>query len=211
MITLLKRPRLGYGIMTLLICVASCFNYTTTMRYDLVDNTVSSSNHIDDPDLFLHRYVMYFDTIYDKTHTRMGPYFIGLALGHYLWKRGIGKDKSSNKMTLFCGWIMTAFLMWICFWVFYFSESTILRRSLYNSMSGLLFSCGIVWIVFVCVTEQGGFVNKVLSLKVFIPLSRLSYCTYLINIILLFHIFLSSEETGTRWSALASHCPESTL
>ncbi|GFY61523.1 nose resistant to fluoxetine protein 6 [Trichonephila inaurata madagascariensis] len=150
------------------------------------------------------RFDMYVDTIYDKTHTRMAPYFVGLSLGQYLWNRGISKDKNSNKMILCCGWIMTAFLMWISFWVFYFSESTLLRSSFYNSTSDLLFSVGIAWIVFVCVTEQGGFINRLLSLKVFIPLSRLSYGVYLIHIILLTHYFLSSEETETRWSCIAT-------
>ncbi|GFQ76390.1 nose resistant to fluoxetine protein 6 [Trichonephila clavata] len=204
MVALLRRPRLGYGLMTLLICGSSVYNFLTTMQYDLVDGIVSFSNYFKDRDLFLHRFNLYLNTIYGKTHTRMAPYFVGLALGQYLWNRGISKAKSSNKMILCCGWIMTAILMWICLWVFYFSEGTLLRSSFYNSTSDLLFSFGIAWIVFVCVTEQGGFVNRLLSLKVFLPLSRLSYCAYLTNIILLTYYFLSSEETGTRWSTITT-------
>ncbi|GFY42456.1 nose resistant to fluoxetine protein 6 [Trichonephila inaurata madagascariensis] len=102
------------------------------------------------------RLILYYNTIYDKTHTRMGPYFVGLALGHYLWKRGTSKDKSSNKMISWCGWIITAVLMWICFCMFYIAENTPLRRALYNGLSSVLFSCGIAWIVFACVTERGG-------------------------------------------------------
>ncbi|GFW80234.1 nose resistant to fluoxetine protein 6 [Trichonephila clavipes] len=102
------------------------------------------------------RLTVYYDTIYDKTHTRMSPYFVGLTLGHYLWKRGISKDESSNKMVLWYRWIITAILMWICFCVFYITESTPLRRALYNGLSSTLFSCGIAWIVFACVTERRG-------------------------------------------------------
>ncbi|GFY63254.1 nose resistant to fluoxetine protein 6 [Trichonephila inaurata madagascariensis] len=100
MVALLRRQRLGYGLMTLLICGSSCYNFITTMRYDLVDSMLSYQNYFDDRDLFLYRFDMYVDTIYDKTHTRMAPYFVGLSLGQYLWNRGISKDKNSNKIVL---------------------------------------------------------------------------------------------------------------
>ena len=39
-----------------------------------------------------------------------------------------------------------------------------------------------------------GLVNKILSLRVWIPLSRLTYCAYLLNPFLINSIYLASES-----------------
>ncbi|GFW80238.1 nose resistant to fluoxetine protein 6 [Trichonephila clavipes] len=52
-IALLRRPRLGYGLMTLLVCLAGCYNFITTYLYDLDDDLLSFPNYLDDTDLFI--------------------------------------------------------------------------------------------------------------------------------------------------------------
>ncbi|GFY42460.1 hypothetical protein TNIN_178321 [Trichonephila inaurata madagascariensis] len=52
-IALLRRRRLGYGLMTLLACGACFYNFITTFQYDLYDDLLSSPNYINDTDLFI--------------------------------------------------------------------------------------------------------------------------------------------------------------
>ncbi|GFS75667.1 nose resistant to fluoxetine protein 6 [Nephila pilipes] len=201
MVALLRRRRLGYILMALCICGSSFYNFAITVMYDLVDSELSFPYYVDNIELYLERFMHYHESIYLKPHTRMSSYFVGLTLGHYLWKRGISKEKSNSKITLFFGWIITAALLWICLYVFYFGEPTLLRRALYNGTSDFLFSCVVAWIIFVCVTGQGGFVNNLLSFGCFMPLSRLSYCAYLIHYPLILRYFLTSLEEGlAKWT-----------
>ena len=52
---------------------------------------------------------------------------------------------------------------------------------LYHSFSKPIWALGLGFIIFSCNTSNGGFVTKLLSLSFWKPLSRLSYCAYLIH------------------------------
>ncbi|XP_018314240.1 nose resistant to fluoxetine protein 6-like [Mycetomoellerius zeteki] len=47
-----------------------------------------------------------------------------------------------------------------------------------------------------CYTEHGGNVKKLLTFKVWIPLSRLTYCAYLLNPFIINSIRLHSETSA---------------
>ena len=51
----------------------------------------------------------------------------------------------------------------------------------YGSFHRLAWGIVIAWIIFACVNGYGGIVNSFLSWKVFIPLGRLTYCTYIFS------------------------------
>ncbi|XP_011056218.1 PREDICTED: nose resistant to fluoxetine protein 6-like [Acromyrmex echinatior] len=46
-----------------------------------------------------------------------------------------------------------------------------------------------------CFTEHGDIVKKLLSCKIWIPLSRLTYCAYLINPFIIHSIYLQRETS----------------
>ncbi|GFV37007.1 nose resistant to fluoxetine protein 6 [Trichonephila clavipes] len=145
----------------------------------------------------------FVDLVYIKPVSNLCAYLIGLGLGHYLWKRELCKKGKNNRITLCCGWIGFAVSMWICFDVLYFCKETLLKRIAFNGFSDLFFSGGIAWIIYVCATKQGGFVNRLLSLKIFLPLSRLSFAAYLINFIVILHYFVSSTNQEETFSFLS--------
>lgn len=62
-----------------------------------------------------------------------------------------------------------------------YSELGQVESAAYVSLSHTAWALAISWIIVSCVTGYGGPVNSILSLKVFAPLSRLSYCAYLIH------------------------------
>merc|ERR1712127_711595 len=49
------------------------------------------------------------------------------------------------------------------------------------SLSRLTWGFGISWIIFACHYGYGGPVNSFLSIKAFVPITRLCYCAYLIH------------------------------
>lgn len=67
--------------------------------------------------------------------------------------------------------------------------------AIYSSTSRIVWSLGLSWITFVSVKNQGGFVQKFLSLKLWIPLSRLTYCAYLVNPIIIGLFYGTRQQT----------------
>jgi peptidoglycan/LPS O-acetylase OafA/YrhL len=58
----------------------------------------------------------------------------------------------------------------------------------YVSLSRTFWSIIIGWLLFLCSTNQGGIVNKILSWPVWTPLARLNYSCYLVHSTILFII-----------------------
>lgn len=57
---------------------------------------------------------------------------------------------------------------------------------IYQSLSRTVWSMTIGWLFFVCITNRGGIVNKILSWPIWAPLARLNYSTYLIHLTVIF-------------------------
>lgn len=58
----------------------------------------------------------------------------------------------------------------------------------YAALSRTAWALGIAWMVVACATGNGGFINKVLSWRAFVPLSRLTYLVYLVHpLLILWH------------------------
>lgn len=51
----------------------------------------------------------------------------------------------------------------------------------YFALARIAWSVAVGWTLFACATGNGGYVNRLLSAKVFVPLSRLTYCAYLLH------------------------------
>ena len=64
------------------------------------------------------------------------------------------------------------------FWAYGHPYNRYISAILYP-LKRLIWSLNLSLIVWMCITGNGGFVNRFLSAKLFIPLSRLTYCVYL--------------------------------
>ncbi|CAE1236827.1 unnamed protein product [Acanthosepion pharaonis] len=62
--------------------------------------------------------------------------------------------------------------------------------SLYTALARTVWALSVGWVIYACSTGYGGFVNTILSWKAFIPLSRLTYCAYLVHPIILQSFYL---------------------
>nr|KAG5705741.1 hypothetical protein BaRGS_027400 [Batillaria attramentaria] len=62
---------------------------------------------------------------------------------------------------------------------------TILPSTLAGNETKQVWAFSVSWVVIACVTGNGGFVNTILSWPALIPLSRLTYCIYLLHIMMM--------------------------
>ncbi|KYN30589.1 Nose resistant to fluoxetine protein 6 [Trachymyrmex septentrionalis] len=75
----------------------------------------------------------------------------------------------------------------------YKRQISVLSTAIYVALSRTVWAIGIASIVIMCCTEHGDIVKKLLSCKIWIPLSRLTYCAYLLNPFIIRSISLHSE------------------
>ena len=57
----------------------------------------------------------------------------------------------------------------------------LLDRVMFNGIAKIAWSLAISWVILACVKGKGGIVNSILSWPVWIPLSRVQYCLYLLH------------------------------
>lgn len=62
-----------------------------------------------------------------------------------------------------------------------YNELNEIQSAAYVALSHTAWALSISWIIIACVTGYGGPVNVILSSKILIPISRLTYCAYLIH------------------------------
>ena len=72
---------------------------------------------------------------------------------------------------------------------------------LYITFSKILWSLALSYIIFACVTLNGGVVNEFLSWSFWVPLSKLSFCAYLVHYSIVdTFIYAQDHPLHTQWS-----------
>ena len=141
------------------------------------------------------------DDIYTKPWTRIGPYLIGILIGYFLHKqqkKPIFKKKRSNYIFYSCLWVIAVAL---CASTVYgpqkrydgkdFSKSEDL---MYLMFGRLAWAVSVAIIIFVCHNGYGWIVNSILSLKIWTPLSRLTFMTYLVHGVVLYILLYTGRR-----------------
>ena len=64
---------------------------------------------------------------------------------------------------------------------------------LYQSTSKIIWALALGYIIYACVTANGGIFEKIFSLSFWTPLSRLSFSTYLIHILIVY-LYIYNQE-----------------
>ncbi|CAH0558846.1 unnamed protein product [Brassicogethes aeneus] len=127
----------------------------------------------------------YFATSYIKTHMRTNSYLIGLLFGYIIHRL----QTSGTKIPTYIVWIgsiiatVTALLAMFSIVVFLHPdhEKNVLENAIYSPLHRVAWCLSIGWLLIICVTDNAEIVSNFLSWKFFIPLSRLTYCAYLVN------------------------------
>ncbi|XP_076673729.1 O-acyltransferase like protein-like [Andrena cerasifolii] len=168
------------AFMTISVLIAS---WITTAVIALNEHHVPS---IQDP--FAH-----YDSLYDKPWLRIGPYVLGMITGWYLYKSNC-KLKIHTTVALLL-WALSCFTMFSIVYGLYGSGYGPFVSTLYTALSHSGWAASLSWILIACVCGHGGVVNKVLSCKYLYPLSRLSYCVYLLHPAIIRAVLVAGEHS----------------
>ncbi|KAJ8960414.1 hypothetical protein NQ318_013695 [Aromia moschata] len=133
------------------------------------------------------------DAIYDLPWNRIGPYLVGAITGYILIVRLQQKLTLTKKQKAF-GWTVFPLLnIWILF-TLYTRKISVEFSAVYMGVSRTLWGVGMAWVLIACCTGNAQALQKFLSFRGFIPLSRLTYCAYLLNPLVANMIYLGSES-----------------
>ncbi|GBM99423.1 Nose resistant to fluoxetine protein 6 [Araneus ventricosus] len=191
LVTLWRWPKVGYSLLGFIFSITIISSFVITYEYNLVaglGNIVDEAKHGAD---YMQRWSDFFNKYYIKPYTRIAPYLFGLLLAYYLYKRKQNNAAKLNLITLSVGWMIASSITLACLFGLYHQELTLVASSFYNALNHLGFALGLAWMIFVCLIGQAGVVNGILSWKAWIPLSRLTYCAYLIHPIVIFTYYNS--------------------
>ena len=139
----------------------------------------------------IHTHYLYHVTFYFAPWTRYQAYLVGIILGYILHNCRGKTIKIRDDVNIFA-W-QAAFLA--AFAVVYglhqarqTHNMSLFSATMYNTFQRLAWNGALAWVIFSCAKGYGGIINEFLSWPAFAPLSRLTFCTYLIhqNVITMF-------------------------
>ncbi|GBO10265.1 Nose resistant to fluoxetine protein 6 [Araneus ventricosus] len=163
------------------LCITYITGFVISYKYNLVTGLANIASKFSDINQFIPQWAEYFTKFYIKPYTRLDPYLIGIALAYLLFRRKQSNAGKLNLMTLSGGWAIASGVTFTCLFGLYHQNPSMVASSFYNALNRTGFACGLAWVIFVCINDQGGVVNSILSCKLLIPLSRLTFCAYLLH------------------------------
>ncbi|XP_077264331.1 nose resistant to fluoxetine protein 6-like [Temnothorax americanus] len=182
--------------MALLILLTIYFYAAVTILSALLIGSIILSGYVS----YIYEYVPTFDeqqrlldVLYIPPWMRISPYIIGIIAGYILTKL---KNNLffKKKIIIFC-WCLAIICKVFVITVLYNRYISILATSIYVALHRILWTIGTAWIVIACSTKHGGIINQLLSFKGWMPLSRLTYCVYLLNPVIIRSTRLYSETS----------------
>ena len=132
----------------------------------------------------------YMNIYYSKPYCRIPPYLVGIVVGYMLYKgyklpfKRIFNTLLYNGMIIFSLGLTTAVVYGI-YGLSHGHHYSIAEVISYNVLSRMTWGIALGLLVFVCHNKYGGWVDKILSWKFWIPLSRLTFLSYLIHPVIL--------------------------
>ena len=129
--------------------------------------------------------------IYTKPWSRIGPYLVGLVLGYLLYKqyRLPFTSKRKNAVLSFFLFVLVGAIAIPQLYGLYFTwhghVPTKFENVLYTSLNFFLWGLCLAIIIFVCHNGYGWVINSFLSMKMWIPLSRMTFNAYLVHPVVL--------------------------
>ncbi|XP_019636641.1 PREDICTED: nose resistant to fluoxetine protein 6-like [Branchiostoma belcheri] len=137
---------------------------------------------------------------YDKPYCRIGPYLVGVAVGWFLVKikRKETKSTTLRQLMVRIGWIVAASCAVAVLYATYgLYQGTAFKTEsehvLYLTVHRTVWAMALGWVVIACYHGYGGVVDIILSWDAWVPLSRLTYCAYLVHLLVMYAVYLTRE------------------
>ncbi|KHN83367.1 Nose resistant to fluoxetine protein 6 [Toxocara canis] len=147
------------------------------------------------PSIFKGVFMQHIDAYYIKPQYRIGPYIVGIILGYMLadmqkWKRRRITDRVELQWLLWSVCVVFGFVSLYGFYPVMQGWNWRWYYVIYGGVHRTVWACAVAVLIYMCHTDQGGFLNAILSARVFLPLSTLCYSVYLIHLVMVFAVFL---------------------
>lgn len=126
------------------------------------------------------------------------PFIFGFYVGYLMAQRESDLRCWFNLRRALFGWFVTITAL-VCvsygtyFWVMGKYTYTNEISTLFNIITQIIWSLCLAWVIVACQFDYGGFINQILSCKLFIILGKASYIVYLSHFLLLFSFFGSQN------------------
>lgn len=157
------------------ISLALSFNYCPRSQ-DSVD--AMASHGVTNPSSFMGDYA------YVTPHMRFQPFLLGILFAYYLHKTKAKQIKLSKMLQVvfwFISFLIGASVIGGSYSVRINGYSR-METSLYWGFSKAGWCLALSWIMFACIHGYGGLVNRFLSNRLFMVLSKLTYLMYLLHL-----------------------------
>lgn len=124
---------------------------------------------------------------YYATQARIDSWMMGIFTGYVLHLTQ-GKTVRSSRLFILIAWLLTAVAIFGIIIGQYplqqidFDERTHHADAAYSGFQRIIWCLAVSWIIIACQRNIGGIVQKFLSLSIWLPISRLSYCIYLVHL-----------------------------
>ncbi|GIX95601.1 hypothetical protein CEXT_586171, partial [Caerostris extrusa] len=156
LISLWRWPKVGFSLMGLFFAISFTANFAVTYEYNFVSTLDSIFIKGSSIQAIMNSWTDFMNKIYSKPYTRISAYLVGILLAYFLYKRNQSNSPKLNMVTLSAGWIVASGVTLACVFGLYNHQQTLIEACFYNSLSRTCFACGLSWVIFVCVTGQGG-------------------------------------------------------
>uniref|UniRef100_A0A9J7YKF4 O-acyltransferase like n=1 Tax=Cyprinus carpio carpio TaxID=630221 RepID=A0A9J7YKF4_CYPCA len=146
-------------------------------------------------------YESYFQYYYNKPYTRYGPYLLGILAGIYMTtkKETLIKQQWQAVIGWLCSLSVMALLVGLAYVLREVPPYLSLTHAVYQGTHRSLWALALVWIILACEEGYGGFVDKILSLGLWTPLSNISFACYLIHPIIII-LYNGKQETALHYT-----------
>ncbi|CRK90553.1 CLUMA_CG004257, isoform A, partial [Clunio marinus] len=126
-------------------------------------------------------------SVHIVTHARIDSWMMGILFGYFIYKLDKKTIRLTPKMSI-VGWTFSITTLLIIIFGQYplhqenFKDNPLFADAIYKSFSRIFHCLSIGWIIISCHLSSGNIVKRFLSYPLWFPVSRLSFCIYLIHL-----------------------------
>ncbi|GAB0097138.1 O-acyltransferase like protein [Sergentomyia squamirostris] len=120
-----------------------------------------------------------FDFLYDKPWQRIGPYIIGMITGYIVFR--LPTPPRISRLTNIILWLLSVGILLALVFGTWNGVLNIPLTAMYVSLGHSAWGLSLMWMTLSCYWGHARVISRLLSSRVFLPLSRLTYCTYLVH------------------------------
>ncbi|KRX25514.1 Nose resistant to fluoxetine protein 6, partial [Trichinella nelsoni] len=191
-------PRVALAATSLLMISFAVLHAVIVVLNDYPPSYVATTNLSE-----LAKLDAYVKNVFVKPYSHCCSYLVGIALGYFIYKMK-NKPYKFSKRTRKVLWIVSLlFNATTVFGIYDYAKGAVCSamrwsstaKGLYACLSRLSWPITIAMIIMLCLNSKNCFVNRWLSMRMWKPLSRLSYCAALIHPMITATLLLTLRES----------------